>query len=114
MPPDFDPAVLVECDFSDDAAARHTLPWAFLQRWLALRDQVWILHPQSDNTDTLAAGLETAGIDTMAAALPPPLPLPQLLLRCCDMPPCCKFGAAGAGGGAAGVREGAAPAGRGQ
>lgn len=41
VPADFDAsAALVECDFSDAAAARRTLPWAYLQRWLALRDEV--------------------------------------------------------------------------
>lgn len=43
MPDDFDAeAALVACDFSDAAAVRRTLPWAFLQRWLALRDEVQI------------------------------------------------------------------------
>jgi hypothetical protein len=41
VPAGFDAAAaLVECDLGDAAAARRALPWAFLQRWLALRDEV--------------------------------------------------------------------------
>ena len=41
VPADFDAAAaLMKCDLSDAAAARRALPWAFLQRWLVLRDAV--------------------------------------------------------------------------
>ncbi len=41
VPDGFDAAsALVECELSDSTAAKRTVPWAFLQRWLTLRDEV--------------------------------------------------------------------------
>lgn len=48
VPAHFDAAAaLVECDLQDAGAARRALPWAFLQRWLALRDEVRRQEPMS-------------------------------------------------------------------
>ena len=65
LPPDFDGSVLPAADFSDKKAAQRTVPEAFFQRWMSLREQArtcglasdYVLHGSaSTSCQTIAEG----------------------------------------------------------